>query len=115
MYCSVLVLCCVAIKLVATALVCLHDVSLMYLCMESAHGVEGGALGQRTWHTWCPHFINRYKMCTVCYYIGTLIGSTRAYSDEDVAELSLRRSPRVGGPSPDARTPVPLVRGAYRV
>jgi hypothetical protein len=25
-----------------------HDVSLMYTCVESAHGVEGGALGQRT-------------------------------------------------------------------
>jgi hypothetical protein len=29
--------------------------------VESAYGVEGGALGQRTWHTWCPHLINRYN------------------------------------------------------
>jgi hypothetical protein len=28
--------------------------------VESADGVEGGALGQRTWHKWCPHLINRY-------------------------------------------------------
>jgi hypothetical protein len=31
------------------------------LVVESAHGVEGGALAQRTWHTWCPHLINRYN------------------------------------------------------
>jgi hypothetical protein len=41
----------VAISLVVTDLVCLHDVSLMYTCVESAYGVEGRALGQRTWHT----------------------------------------------------------------
>jgi hypothetical protein len=35
----------------AATRVCLHDVSLMYLCVESAHGVEGGAAGQHTWHT----------------------------------------------------------------
>jgi hypothetical protein len=47
------VLCCVvvAISLVATDKVCLHDVSLMYTCGESAQGVEGGAQGQNTWHT----------------------------------------------------------------
>jgi hypothetical protein len=41
----------VAISLVAIDMICLHDVSLMYTCVESAHGVEGGALGQRTWYT----------------------------------------------------------------
>jgi hypothetical protein len=35
----------------ATIRVYLHNVSLMYLCVESAHGVEGGAAGQHTWHT----------------------------------------------------------------
>jgi hypothetical protein len=35
----------------AIMMVCLHDVYLMYTCLESAHGVEGGAPGQRTWHT----------------------------------------------------------------
>jgi hypothetical protein len=28
--------------------------------VESAHGVDGGALGQRTWHMWCSYLINRY-------------------------------------------------------
>jgi hypothetical protein len=68
-FCSVVLLCCVATKLVATALVCFHDVSLMYLCVESAHGVEGGALGQRTWHTWCPHLINRYTSRSVAIMV----------------------------------------------
>jgi hypothetical protein len=40
----------VAISLVATDMICLHDVALMYLCVESAYGEEGGALGQHTWH-----------------------------------------------------------------
>jgi hypothetical protein len=31
--------------------VCLHDVSLMYTCVESAHELEGRALGQYTLHT----------------------------------------------------------------
>jgi hypothetical protein len=44
----------------------------MYTCLESAHGVGEGALGQRTW---CPHLINR---CTstvtnvasnLCHYL----------------------------------------------
>jgi hypothetical protein len=33
---------------IAATRVCLHDVSLMYLYVESAHGVEGGAAGQHT-------------------------------------------------------------------
>jgi hypothetical protein len=41
----------VAISIVATYMICLHDVSLMYTCVESAHRVEVGALRQRTWHT----------------------------------------------------------------
>jgi hypothetical protein len=47
------VLCCVVVatSCVAIGMICLHDVSLMYVCVESAHGVEGGAPGQRTWHT----------------------------------------------------------------
>jgi hypothetical protein len=50
-YCSVY--CCGDRLLQGRAIikVCLHDVSLMYTCLESAHGVEGGAPGQRTWHT----------------------------------------------------------------
>jgi hypothetical protein len=47
LWCSVVV----AISPVAIDMICLHDVSLMYTCVESAHGVEGGALGQRTWYT----------------------------------------------------------------
>ena len=35
----------------ATDKVYLHDISLMYTCVESAYGVDGGAPGQRTWHT----------------------------------------------------------------
>jgi hypothetical protein len=31
--------------------VCLHDVSLMYTCVESAHELEGRAIGQYTLHT----------------------------------------------------------------
>jgi hypothetical protein len=50
LFCCV-VLFVVAISLVAIDVICLHDVSLMYTCVESAHGVEGGALGQRTWYT----------------------------------------------------------------
>jgi hypothetical protein len=41
----------VAMTLIAAALVCLHDVSLMYTCVKSAHGLERGALGQCAWHT----------------------------------------------------------------
>jgi hypothetical protein len=59
-YCSVLYAV-VATFCMAATRVCLHDVSLMYLCVESAHGVEGGAAGQHTWHTCCPYPINRYK------------------------------------------------------
>jgi hypothetical protein len=35
----------------ATIRVYLHDVSLMLVKVEGAHGGEGGALGQHTWHT----------------------------------------------------------------
>jgi hypothetical protein len=50
------VYCCFCYAVVATfcmavTRVCLHDVSLMYLCVESVHRVEGGAAGQHTWHT----------------------------------------------------------------
>jgi hypothetical protein len=38
----------VATFCMAATRVCLHDVSLMYLCVESAHGEEGGAAGQHT-------------------------------------------------------------------
>jgi hypothetical protein len=37
----------VAISLVVTDLVCLHDVSLMYTCVESAYGVEGKTPAKR--------------------------------------------------------------------
>jgi hypothetical protein len=40
----------VATSCVAIGMICLQDVSLMYKCVESAHEVEGGAPGQRTWH-----------------------------------------------------------------
>jgi hypothetical protein len=46
---SILLLC--PVSLLATDMACLHDVSLIYTCVESAHGVEGGAPGQHTWHT----------------------------------------------------------------
>jgi hypothetical protein len=36
---------------IATIRVYLHDVSLMLVKVEGAHGGEGGALGQHTWHT----------------------------------------------------------------
>jgi hypothetical protein len=42
---------CSVVVAIATDMICLHDVSLMYTRVESAHGVEGGAPGQRTWHT----------------------------------------------------------------
>jgi hypothetical protein len=45
----------------AIRIVCLHDVSMMYTCLESAHGVVGGSSGQRTWHTWRPYPMNRHK------------------------------------------------------
>jgi hypothetical protein len=38
---------CLVIALVTTALVCLHDVSLMYACCGKCLWIEGGALGQR--------------------------------------------------------------------
>jgi hypothetical protein len=38
----------VATFCMAATRVCLHNVSLMYLYVESAHGVEGGAAGQHT-------------------------------------------------------------------
>jgi hypothetical protein len=42
----------------ATIRVYLHDVSLMLVRVEVAHGGEGGAPGQHTWHTQCPFLIN---------------------------------------------------------
>jgi hypothetical protein len=58
-YCSV-VLCSVVVALyMATIRVYLHDVSLMLVRVEGAHGGEGGAPGQHTWHTQCPFLINR--------------------------------------------------------
>jgi hypothetical protein len=50
---SVLLLCCVVVatSCVAIGMIRLHDVSLMYIYVESAYGVVGGATGQRTWHT----------------------------------------------------------------
>jgi hypothetical protein len=42
--CSVLV----ATFCMATGMVCFQDVSLIHTCVESAHGVEGGAPGQHT-------------------------------------------------------------------
>jgi hypothetical protein len=41
----IVLLCCSAVVATfcrAATRVCLHDVSLMYLCVESAYGVEGG-------------------------------------------------------------------------
>jgi hypothetical protein len=46
----------------ATVRVYLHDVSLMLVRVEGAHGGEGGAPGQYTWHTQCPFLINRNKL-----------------------------------------------------
>jgi hypothetical protein len=51
----------------------------MYACMESAHGVEGGALGQRTQ---CPHLINRYIFAELKAFIKR---SWSAY-EEDTAQ-----------------------------
>jgi hypothetical protein len=50
---SVLLLCSVVVatSYMNIGTICLHDVSLMYMCVNSAHGVERGAPGQRTWHT----------------------------------------------------------------
>jgi hypothetical protein len=47
---SVIVFCCSCVlsSQRGSSRVYFHDVSLMYTCVESAHGVEGGALGQRT-------------------------------------------------------------------
>jgi hypothetical protein len=45
--------------------------------VESAHGVEGGALVQRTWHTWCPHLKNRYTS-----FSRTLVVMVRNLSDQ---------------------------------
>jgi hypothetical protein len=52
----------VVISLVATDMICLHDVSLRYTRVESVHRVEEGAPGQCTWHTWYPYLINRYSI-----------------------------------------------------
>jgi hypothetical protein len=58
-YCSVVVLLCsavVATLYMAATRVCLHDVSLMLVMEEGAHGVEGGALGRHVTHaTSLPH------------------------------------------------------------
>jgi hypothetical protein len=49
MLCSyILLLCCVATTLVTTALVCLHDVSLMYACCGKY--LWSGGRGARTTH-----------------------------------------------------------------
>jgi hypothetical protein len=48
------VLCCCPVVVtlyMATIRVYLHEVSLMLVRVEGAHGGEGGALGQRTWST----------------------------------------------------------------
>jgi hypothetical protein len=58
LFCSVVV---IAIYM-ATIRVYLHDVSLMLVRVEGAHGGEGGALGQHTWYTQCPFRINRNKV-----------------------------------------------------
>jgi hypothetical protein len=60
-YCSVLYAV-VATFCIAAIKVCFHDVSPMYLCVESAYRVEGGAAGQHTGHTLCPHPINCYTI-----------------------------------------------------
>jgi hypothetical protein len=39
--------------------VCFHDISLILVRVEGAHGGEGGAPEHHTWHTWCPHLTNR--------------------------------------------------------
>jgi hypothetical protein len=61
MKCILLLFCCavVAALYMATIRVCLHDVYLMLERVESAHGGEGGAPGQHTWHTQCSFLINR--------------------------------------------------------
>jgi hypothetical protein len=50
-YCCICCYAVVATFCMAATTVYLHDVCLMCLCVESAHGVEGGAAGQHTWHT----------------------------------------------------------------
>jgi hypothetical protein len=49
-YCSVL-LCCCGRLIYGHNQVYLHDVSLMLVKVEGAHGGEGGEPGQPTWHT----------------------------------------------------------------
>jgi hypothetical protein len=53
MKCIVLLFCCAVVVALymATIRVYLHDVSLMLVRVEGAHGGEGGASGQHTWHT----------------------------------------------------------------
>jgi hypothetical protein len=53
MKCIVLFFCCAVVVALymATIRVYLHDVFLMLVKVEGAHGGEGGAPGQPTWHT----------------------------------------------------------------
>jgi hypothetical protein len=52
---SCVLFCCVVLFVLCSqrgsSRVCLHDVSLMYTCVESAHELEVRALGQYTLHT----------------------------------------------------------------
>jgi hypothetical protein len=45
--------CCVVLLVLCSqrgsSRVCLHDVSLMYTCVESAHGLEGGVAEEYVW------------------------------------------------------------------
>jgi hypothetical protein len=52
-YIVVVLFCCVVVVALymATIRVYLHDVSLMLVRVEGAHGGEGGTPGQHTWHT----------------------------------------------------------------
>ena len=62
MKCIVLLCCCAVVATFCMAIirVYLHDVSLMLVTVEGAHGGEGGAPGQHTWYTQCPFLINRH-------------------------------------------------------
>jgi hypothetical protein len=59
-----LLLCCCPVVVtlyMATITVYLHDVSLMLVRVEGAHGGQGRAPEPHTWHTWCPYLINRNR------------------------------------------------------
>jgi hypothetical protein len=105
----------------ATIRVYLHEVSLMLVRVEGAHGGEGGAPGQHTWHTQRPFLINRNNWSigkTERYYAPLRrawdilhVELAGTMSDEAILQMAAKAVNDTVGP--DGLIPTLLVFGAY--